>query len=64
MYVNAGSLFKNAVEVCDGLTASAAIQARRDALVSIVLATISTEAFINELHNGAGSVRGCRSGMD
>jgi|HubBroStandDraft_2_1064218.scaffolds.fasta_scaffold73442_1 hypothetical protein len=58
MYVNAGSLFKNAVEVCDGLTASAAIQARRDALVSIVLATISTEAFINELHNGAEAQSG------
>lgn len=51
MYVNAGSLFKNAVEVCTGLTASAEMQVRRDALVTIVLATISTEAFINEFHH-------------
>jgi hypothetical protein len=53
MYVNAGSLFSNAVELCKGLTESVAVQARRDALVTIILATISTEAFINELHHWA-----------
>jgi len=58
MYVNAGSLFKNAVEVCDESAASPPIQARRDALVAIVLATISTEAFINELHHGAETQSG------
>jgi len=58
MYVNAGSLFKNAVQACDGSAASPPIQARRDALVGIVLATISTEAFINELQNAAEAQSG------
>jgi hypothetical protein len=51
MYVNAGSLYKNAVEVYRETSASMPIQARRSSLISIILATISTEAFINELHH-------------
>ena len=55
MYINAGRVFRNAVEACFELSSpdltSSLIQ--RNALTSIVFATVSAEAFINELHHTA-----------
>lgn len=58
MYVNAGLLFSNAVAICKELTDSAAPKNRRDALVTIILAAVSTEAFVNELHHWADDQKG------
>ena len=58
MYVNAGFLFRNAAEIGGRLADSVAVESRRDALVTITLATISTEAFINELHHYARDASG------
>ncbi len=52
--MNAGRLFKNAVEVCyKAQLRNDEIETRREALASILFATISTETFINELHHSA-----------
>ncbi|HET9182737.1 MAG TPA: hypothetical protein VFP59_11430 [Candidatus Angelobacter sp.] len=52
MYVNAGRLFKNALEIARGTPSNnPAVQTARDALTSILFAAMSVETFINELHH-------------
>jgi hypothetical protein len=52
MYINAGKVFQNAVEIGRGISSPIpAVQTGRESLASILLATISIEAFINELHH-------------
>ena len=53
MYVNAGRIFRNAVDACSELSSPnlTSSQIQRNALASIVFATVSAEAFINELHH-------------
>ena len=52
MYINAGSIFENAIESCQELSAEGLTfpQIQRRSLAAILFSTISAEAFINELH--------------
>ncbi len=49
MFLNAGRLFRHAVETCQAIPPAPMGQHEREALSSIVLAVISCESFINEL---------------
>lgn len=53
MFANAGRIFVNAVESCQELSAAGltSAQIQRRSLAAILFSTISTEAFINELHH-------------
>ena len=58
MFLNAAALFNQAVTVCEQITCPPSTEryaGRREALVSILFATIAAEAFINELGVLAGS---------
>ena len=52
MYINAGRLYQDAVQIASTIQSPpSSLQARRESLASILFATMSLEAFINELHH-------------